>query len=207
MKKVLRWSYGSKTYSAEAELSESPYYRKCQMERFLEFLPFYSTVDDPVMKDIADSISDQLPGYADDAYAANVVLAMVQQNVEYANDEDLYGVEDLWGLPATVLDKGKGDCDCMTDLYVSVASNLDIDVVSVLVEGHMFPAAHVDWNGVCYDLGGRRYFHMEVTDRIPVAGRYWGEKSVQAWARPAVPSERFRSTLTECPAGKNTSSA
>lgn len=39
MKKVLRWSYGSKTYSAEAELSESPYYRKCQMERFLEFLP------------------------------------------------------------------------------------------------------------------------------------------------------------------------
>ena len=82
MKKVLRWSYGSKTYSAEAELSESPYYRKCQMERFLEFLPFYSTVDDPVMKGIADSISDQLPGYADDAYAANVVLAMVQQNVE-----------------------------------------------------------------------------------------------------------------------------
>lgn len=197
--RTLRWTYGSKTYSVEADPSESPYFGKCQADRCFEFLPFYSTVDDPVMKGIAESISDELPDYADDAYAANVVLAMVQSNVRYAKDSEVYGVEDLWGLPAVVLHNGTGDCDCMTDLYVSVAHNLDIEVASVLVKGHMFPAAHMDWDGVSYRLDGRRYYHVEITYDMPVAGRFWAETEVEAWARPAVPSDRFRSTLTACP--------
>ncbi len=200
--KTLRWTYGSRTYSVEADPSESPYFGKCQMSRSLEFLPFYSTVDDPVMKGIAESISDRLPDCADDAYAAGVVLAMVQGNVRYASDMEVYGEEDLWGLPAVVLHNGAGDCDCMTDLYVSVAHNLDLDVASVVVAGHMFPAVRMDWDGVFYRLGGARYYHIEVTDDIPVAGRYWAESEVEAWSGPAVPSDWFRSTLTACPSGK-----
>ncbi len=198
-RKKLEWCYGSKRYSVSVDLSESPYYQKCQMERSLYFLPFYSTIDDPVMKEIAEYIDEELPNYADDAYAANVVLAMVQQNIRYTSDEELYGVPDLWGLPATVLAKGKGDCDCMTDLYVSVAYNMDIDVVSVIVEGHMFPAAHVDWDGVHYNLDGKNYYHLEITADAPFAGMVGTDFRVEAWAPPAVPGEKFRQTLTDSP--------
>ncbi len=199
MKRKFSWTYGAKFYSVEADLSESPYYRKCQKDRFIEYLPYYSTIDDPVMKDIADRISEQIPEYADDAYVANVVLAMIGRNVKYAFDEDVYGLEDLWGLPVVVLENGRGDCDCMTDLYVSIAHNLDLDVVSVLVEGHMFAAAHVDWAGVYYLLGGKKYYHVEATSDLPVTGRYWDESRVQAWAAPDTPPQQFVSTLTECP--------
>lgn len=179
--------------------SDSPYHQLCQMNRFYPYLPFYSTIDDPVTKEIADYIDEELPPYADDAFVANVVLAMVQQNIKYTLDEDLYGVPDLWGLPSTVLDNGRGDCDCMTDLYVSVAYNLGIDVVSVIVEGHMFPAAHVDWDGVHYNLDGLDYYHLEITSDSPFAGMVWTDFRVEAWARPAIPTEEFRRTLTECP--------
>lgn len=199
MRKRLEWCFGSKRYVFDVDPSESPYYRKCQMSRNIYFLPYYSTIDDPVTKEIADYIDSELPYDADDAYAANVVLAMVQQNIKYVSDEELYGVPDLWALPSNVLELGKGDCDCMTDLYVSVAYNLGIDVVSVIVFGHMFSAAHIDWDGVHYNLDGREYYHLEITSDRPFAGMVNEDFRVEAWAPPEVPSAEFLETLTESP--------
>ncbi len=168
----------------------------CQRERRLDWLGFYSTVDDPVMESIAAQIDSQLPAHADDAFAASVVLAMVQQNIRYASDQSVYGVPDLWGLPVVVLENRRGDCDCMTDLYVSVAYNLELDVISLVTNDHMFAAVNVPWAGVCYKVGSRRYYHAETTAEVPVPGRYWDEACVQAFAPPAPPSGQFIETLS-----------
>ncbi len=190
------WTYGAKAYSASYDPSESPYAGKCQRERRLDWLGFYSTVDDPVMKSIAEQIDSQLPDYADDAFAASVALAMVQQNITYAFDEEVYGVPDLWGLPIVVLENRRGDCDCMTDLYVSVAYNLGLDVISLVTDNHMFAAVCVPWGGVYYKVGSKRYYHAEATDRVPVPGRYWSDADVEGYAPPRVPSSGFRETLS-----------
>lgn len=55
--------------------------------------------------------------------------------------------------PISTVCFGKGDCDCMTNLYVSIAHNMGLDVVTVIIEGHMFHA-------VCFEGGhGRSYEH------------------------------------------------
>lgn len=194
---LMKCDYGAGKYTVEnIDLKSSPYYGLYPKVMSLGYLPYYPTIDDPVIKEIAAQLNRQLEG-RDDRVKATVVLSMIQQNIKYTSDEEIYGLPDVWGLPATVLSKMKGDCDCMSNLYVSIAHNMGLDVVSVTITGHMFPAVCFEGgHGKSYEHNGKTYFHMEVTDELPAAGRYWSDSSeLVKISEPKQPSESFRNSL------------
>lgn len=193
----LNCNYGAKRYSITIDKTKSPYAGLMPTMMSLDFLPYYSTIDDPAIIDASEQLASQLKG-RDDRIKAAVVLAMVQQNIKYKYDEEIYGCLDVWGLPVTVADLGVGDCDCMSNLYVSLAHNLGLDVICVTVSRHMFPAVCFDGgHGRSYEFDGKTYFHMEATDEVPVAGRYWDIQSVEAADYPKIPTEQFKEYLAE----------
>ena len=189
--------YGARTYEMTFDKSKSPYAGMVPTLRILDFLPYYSTIDDPAVIEAAEQLASQLEG-RDDRIKAAVVLAMIQQNIKYKHDEDIYGEEDVWVVPITVADLGVGDCDCMANLYVSLAHNLGLDVVNVTIYGHMFPAVCFDGgHGRSYEYDGKTFYHMEVTDEHPDAGRYWNRESVETIDYPEVPTEQFKEILVK----------
>lgn len=189
--------YGARKYEMTIDRSKSPYAGMKPGIRNFDFLPYYSTIDDPAMIDAAEQLASQLEG-RDDRIKAAVVLAMIQQNIKYKHDEDIYGELDVWGVPITVADLGVGDCDCMANLYVSLAHNLGLDVVNVTIHGHMFPAVCFDGgHGRSYEYDGKTYYHMEVTDEYPVAGRYWDRQGAETIDYPEVPTEQFKGILVK----------
>ncbi len=190
--------YGARTYRITMDKSGSPYIGMKPTIMSLDLLPYYSTIDDPVIIRAAKQLSSQTEG-RDDRIKAAVVLSMVQQNIKYDDDEKIYGEPDVWGLPITVADLGRGDCDCMCILYVSLAHNMGLDVISVLISGHMFPAVCFDGgHGRSYEHDGKTYYHMEATAEVPVAGRYWNRgEYVYATAYPEVPNDLFKRQLAE----------
>jgi hypothetical protein len=193
---MFKCDYGARTYQMTMDKSQSPYVGMKPTIMSLDFLPYYSTVDDPALIDAAKQLSYQTEG-RDDRVKAAVVLSMVQQNIKYDNDEKIYGEPEVWGLPNTVADLGKGDCDCMSNLYASLAHNMGLDVISVIVTGHMFPAVCFDGgHGKSYEHDGKTYYHMEATANVPVAGRYWNRgEHVYATAYPEVPNKSFKKIL------------
>ena len=93
----LSCDYGAKTYCVEIDLRKSPYYRKLPSVMKPEYLSFYSTIDDPVMLDIANQLNNQLIGRRD-FIKISVLLAFVQQNIRYVTDEERFG-RDVWETP------------------------------------------------------------------------------------------------------------
>ncbi len=192
----MKCDYGARSYSMTFDTGKSQYLGMKPTVRSFSLLPYYSTIDDPSVIEASEQLAEQLQG-RDDRIKASVLLSMIQQNIEYASDESLYGEPDVWGVPITTLNFGKGDCDCMTNLYVSIAHNIGLDVVSVVIVGHMFPAVCFEGgHGRSYRYDGKTYFHMEVTDELPVAGRFWNHPgSIEAMAAPEVPNDDFRGIL------------
>jgi len=197
MGNMKRWTcdYGAKTYEVVFDISESPYRNLVPAVMSPDLLQYYSTIDDPVVKDIADQLDAQLVGEREKK-VANVVLALVQQNVRYVSDDSRFNGRDVWETPAYVLEYGVADCDGSANLYSSIAFNMGLDVVSVIVTGHMCSAVNIPGcHGTFYEFDGRRYYHMETTDNVAGAGRFWANARTYHIARPEIPSEFFRSAL------------
>lgn len=194
----MKCHYGAGTYSMTFRTKKSPYLGIRPKDRYLEFLPFYSTIDDLAIIDASQELAEQLSG-RDDRIKASVLLSMIQQNIKYTSDESLYGELDVWGIPISTVCLGKGDCDCMTNLYVSIAHNMDLNVVTILIDGHMFPAVCFEGgHGRSYKHDGKTYYHMEVTDELLVAGRYWPHPGeIHTISTPCTPSASFHNTLCQ----------
>jgi len=189
--------YGAGTYTVNVpNLKVSPYFGLFPSLMSVQYLPYYSTIDDPVMVDMAKQLSYQLEGRSD-RVKATVVLAFIQQNIKYVSDEAQYGKPDMWSLPIMTLNSCKGDCDCMASLYTSIAHNMGLDVATVIITGHMFPAVSFEGgHGQSYRLDNKNYYHMEVTASLTIAGRFWREgEKLEAIAKPAVPTIQFRNIL------------
>lgn len=191
----IKWSYGAGNYSIDGiDLKKSPYYGLYPSVNSLDFLPYYSMVDDPVIKEMAEQLEDQFDEYTDERRRSSIILAMIQENIAYASDEERFG-RDLWEPPVLTLLKGEADCDGMALLYTSVAYNLGLDVITVVVEGHMCAAVNVFANGTFYEFEGKKYYHVESTADLPAVGRYWDSARQIGMARPATPTSEFRRTL------------
>jgi hypothetical protein len=159
------------------------------------FLPYYSTIDDPVIIDIAGQLDSQMK-HDDDFYRSSVILAFIQNNIKYVSDESRFG-KDLWELPIYTISNRKADCDGMASLYTSIAHNMGIDVVSVIVTNHMCSAVNVPGcHGKSYRFEGKDYYHMETTANLPAIGRYWASTETYHIARPLVPTKEFKDTLS-----------
>lgn len=195
---TMKCHYGAGSYSMTFRTKDSPYLGMKPTVRSYDFLPYYSTIDDPAVKDASKELAEQLEE-RNERIKASVLLSMIQQNIKYTSDESLYGEPDVWGIPISTVCFGKGDCDCMTNLYVSMAHSIGLDVVTVLIEGHMFPAVCFEGgHGRSYKHEGKTYYHMEVTDELPAAGRFWQHPGeIHAISAPLKPSVSFRNTLRQ----------
>lgn len=187
--------YGIKKYTVKFDPKKSPYYGLNPSVMSLEYLPYYSTIDDPVIKDIARQLSEQIE--IDDVfYKATVALTFVQQNIKYVSDESRFG-RDVWELPIYTVTERVADCDGMANLYTSIAYNMGIDVITVVVTGHMLSAVCLRGHGKYYEHDGKKYYHMETTDKLPAAGRYWENPETYCMAEPLVPIDDFKSMLSD----------
>lgn len=192
----LSCDFGADKFKVSFRPSSSPYHGLYPTIMCPEFLPYYSTIDDPVIIDIAEQLNGQMR-YDDDFYRSSAVLAFVQSNVGYVSDESRFG-KDLWELPIYTISNLKADCDGMASLYTSIAYNMGIDVVSVIVTNHMCSAVNVPGcHGKYYDFEGKKYYHMETTANLPAIGSYWASSRTLDIARPLVPTEEFKDTLSD----------
>ena len=197
MKSILSCDYGAGRYNIKIEdPKRSPYFGLYPAVRSLDYLPYYSTIDDPVILDAAEQLNAQLKG-RDDRIKIAVVLSMIQQNIRYVSDESRFG-KDLWELPIYTICERKADCDGMASLFTSLAHNMGLDVATVIVTGHMCSAVHLEGlHGVSYELDGKEYFHVETTANLPAVGRYWDSTEFIHIARPEKPTGQFLSTLSK----------
>lgn len=193
----LSCDYGAKTYCVEIDLRKSPYYGKLPSVMKPEYLSFYSTIDDPVMLDIANQLNNQLIGRRD-FIKISVLLAFVQQNIRYVTDEERFG-RDVWETPMYVIKERMADCDGMASLYTSIAYNMGLDVVSVIVTGHMCSAVNAaGCHGKKYEYAGKTYYHVETTDILPAVGRYWDGFTRELYIEPPLPpSEEFKGMMVD----------
>lgn len=191
----LSCEWGAKTYRINnIDFKKSQYYGLDPSIMCYEYLPYYSTIDDVVIKEIAKQLNEQLEG-RDDRIKATVALQFVQQNIKYVSDESRFG-KDVWELPIYVISQKMADCDGMADLYTSIAFNLDLDVATVLVTGHMCSAVCFEGgHGISYELDGKKYIHMETTADLPVVGRYFASSKFERIVRPSIPTKTFKNTL------------
>lgn len=187
--------YGASTYTIETDLRKSPYFGKIPSVMHPKFLPYYSTVDDPVIIDIANQLNEQLKGRRD-FIRISVLLAFVQQNIRYVSDEERFG-KDVWETPIYTLRERVADCDGMATLYTSIAYNMGLDVVSVIVTGHMCSGVNAaGCHGKKYEYDGKTYYHVETTDNLPAVGRYWDGFTRQLFIEPPLPpTEEFKNLM------------
>lgn len=169
----MRCEYGAGSYTVECmDFKKSPYYGLFPTIQKFDFLPYYSTVDDPVIIDVAKQLSRQLEGRSDRTKVA-VALSFVQQNIKYVSDESRFG-KDVWELPIYTISEKMADCDGMSNLFTSIAYNMGLDIVTVCITGHMCSAVNLEGaHGVSYKLDGVDYYHVETTADLPATGRYW----------------------------------
>lgn len=187
---------GKRIYTVtDIDLGRSQYLGLYPSEMSVRFLPYYSTVDDYAIRDIGWQLKDKLKGKGDRKKAA-VALSMVMQNTEYATDESRFG-KDLWELPVLSLGDGKADCDGRTGLFVALAYNMGLDVITVISGNHMFPAVNLDdGNGRYYEFENRRYYPLETAEHSVKDQKYSDPGDFIHMARPEMPTEKFKRTLS-----------
>ena len=82
--------------------------------------------DDGVVADIVGELERYTEGLTN-LQRAMVVLAFVQDAIDYELDSNLYNQEEFWATPMESLFLGYGDCEDGAILFVSIASAMGID--------------------------------------------------------------------------------
>lgn len=82
--------------------------------------------DDGVIADIVSELDRYTVGLTN-LQKAMVVLAFVQDAIDYETDKNLYNQEEFWATPMESLFLGYGDCEDGSILFVSIASAMGID--------------------------------------------------------------------------------
>ena len=82
--------------------------------------------DDGVIVDIVSELDRYTVGLTN-LQRAMVVLAFVQDAIDYETDKNLYNQEEFWATPMESLFLGYGDCEDGAILFVSIASAMGID--------------------------------------------------------------------------------
>lgn len=88
--------------------------------------PVALLTDDGVVADIVEQLQPYAEGLTN-LQKAMVVLAFVQDAIDYETDWNLYDHEEFWATPMESLFLGYGDCEDGAILFVSIASAMGID--------------------------------------------------------------------------------
>ena len=122
-------------------------------------LQYFATLDDPVVKQIAEDFDDICKGRSMN-FRIHCLQAMIQQNVKYVSDSKRFGLENCWCFPVRTLVTKCGDCEDSALLFAGIAANLGIDVALIYFPTHMLVGVKF-----CKECA---YIPLELTGYLPV---------------------------------------
>lgn len=191
--------WGWKVYDYTARVTDalrgaSPY-KNLYPPSYLE--EFCTTPDDPIMAKIASWISADIDGFSD-FDKANFILKFVQKSIAYQEDEENYGMMEMYVLPVNTLIRKRGDCEDVSFLYANLCNLCGLDAVNVRTPGHMTTGVCVPLpsgkKAMKWTIDGKTYYHAEATSQKLIGDIYvWFTSCV--YIRPQVPTEYFMSLL------------
>lgn len=181
----LVWYYHHRKYTIDVPpLYLSTYHLQIHDSDFKN-LKYFATLDDPVIKQIAEDFDELCKGKST-YFKAHCLQAMIQQNVKYVSDSKRFGLENCWCFPVRTLVTKCGDCEDSALLYASIAVNIGLDIALIYFPTHMLVG--VKFCEVC------AYIPLELTGYMPVNASMKiavGGKIVI----PEYPSEEFISRI------------
>lgn len=90
------------------------------------YVNFYLQVGNRRLIDLAEEIIDTTGAKTDDE-KVQAIQAWVVYNIEYTEDRDQWGYDELWQPPTVTIQTRKGDCEDGAFLIMSLALNAGVD--------------------------------------------------------------------------------
>lgn len=167
-------------------LQESPYW-----DRFpnTKNYCYGGTLDDPVLKELADSIMYIADGRSN-RWMAGFILALVQQNCTYRTDYETFGDSERYAFPICAMYLRGNDCEDSAYWGCALSRLCGLDAVMVRVKGHMAYGVYVLGIGVTFKHADKTYIWCESTSTNPM-GIYTGNRDIQGTYDLLLPPEGF----------------
>ena len=133
-------------------------------------VPWNMVRDDVAVQAIVEYLEPMVASL-NDVQKATVILAFVQEVIDYRTDSSQYGVSEFWAFPMETVYSGEGDCEDTSTLFVSIASVMGLNAGFVSFEdpvmGHMGAAINIGESQVpgaaVFEFDGSRYAFVETT--------------------------------------------
>lgn len=131
---------GGKVYEfffCEKYFHNSPYFRRKCPNLTFDSLTYHSTLDDPVFKEMTETIYQATCHYSEKK-RAKILLDFFKINFTYKTDMEHFGSEEFWEFPVDFFFDKCGDCDGYALAYTHIANKIGLKARPVVVKGgHM----------------------------------------------------------------------
>ena len=192
------WWFGGRRYEIDVKNpARSPYYGK-KIGKYTGWLCYYSTIDDPVLKDVANQINDLAEKrHMSDTTKANFVQKFCQMNIRYVKDSKKFGTSEKWDLPINTLVDKCADCEDVAALYACLAYHCGLDVVTIDLVGPITNGVNVPAFGKHNIFNDKKYYRAECTSGfIQYVGISLGEDgALEGICKPQIPTDEFKMRL------------
>jgi len=127
---------------------------------------------DPVAEQIAEIIRERFPTDSSKWLAWDVAM-FIRQNIQYEQDDWV----DRWKLPWETVRDGRGDCEDMACLMLSILGYLGIDAVFVVSQNHASVAVDTEgYDDYTVEYSGKTYRCIS-----PMGAYLPGQYECRAW--------------------------
>ena len=193
------WIYGFKMYRVHlpSNVTDSPYYGK-KIGKYTNLESMYSTIDDPVLKNVAAQL-DFITKRMTPTQKANCILKFVQQNIIYTKDKTQCDRDECWHFPVNTLVRKKGDCEDSAFLCAGLMHLCGLDVINVDMVGHITCAVNVPAIGKKYTVDDVDYYRAETTSAfIQYVGICLNQDTeIERLIKPTIPSDGFKDLMKD----------
>ena len=156
----------------------------------------YGNREDSYISAIAEYIGSKTIGRSDQ-YIANVILAFTQ-NIPYAYDIEVHGVDEYWQYPLETLFLYGGDCEDTSILFCAIAEKMGYDTCIFVFNDHAAPG--ICLSGFDYPSSNSNKIDTSKTGWDVVVGTdqngnklvnryYYGETTADNWLIGQVPAD------------------
>lgn len=173
------------------ELETSKYFDRFPYYRSSMYCP---TIDDPIMKELANNITRICNGKSD-RYKASYILSLVQQGYRYQSDTKTYGKSEKFAFPVCTMYLKKADCEDGAFLGASLSKLCGLDTVIIDVVGHIAYGVNVPGIGCKVEHNGKKYLWCESTFTLPI-GFHINDKKMEGIYDVEIPPNEWLYTNT-----------
>lgn len=160
------WSYEGKKWSLSFSVNAEWYrlYKSVSIDkRQAASLSFFVTVNDPYIKELANSFRNIARKESYGAYdEASLLLAFVQ-SLPYTSDAITSGFDEYPRFPIETLIDGGGDCEDTSILYATLMKILGYEVVFFAFSNHVAVGVLSEGVGAYLEWNGKKYSFAETT--------------------------------------------